>query len=99
MTLKDKLLQESRNAIEDYAIRFACNIEPKLAEEARHGRTEYLVSIANEHKHIVTSPIFLSAVNGLLEGVKVKVIQIPTSTLFPSIKKDVLQVSWGDLSD
>lgn len=99
MTLKDKLLKESRNTIEDYALRFACNIEPKLAEEARNGRTEYLVSIANEHKHIVTSSLFISAVNELLEGVKVEVIQISTSTLFPSIKKDVLQVSWGDLSD
>lgn len=99
MNLKDKLLKESRNTIEDYAIRFACNIEPKLTEEARNGRTEYLVSIANEHKHILTSPLFISAVNELLEGVKVEVIQISTSTLFPSIKKDVLQVSWGDLSD
>lgn len=32
MTLKEKLLKESRNAIEDYAIRFACNVEPRLAE-------------------------------------------------------------------
>jgi len=99
MNLKDKLLKESRNTIEDYALRFACNIEPKLAEEARYGRTEYLISIANEHHYILTSPIFISAVNELLEGVKVQVIQISTSQLFPSIKKDVLQVSWGDLSD
>lgn len=99
MTLKDKLLKESRNIIEDYALRFACNIEPKLAEEARDGRTECLIAINNEHKHILTSPLFISAVNELLEGVKVQVIQISTSQLFPSIKKDVLQASWGDLSD
>ncbi|WP_446935903.1 hypothetical protein [Lysinibacillus fusiformis] len=99
MTLKEKLLKESRNTIEDYAIRFACNIEPKLAEEARHGRTEYLVSIANEHHHILTSPLFISAVNELLEGVNVSLIQISTSQLFPSFKKEVLILSWGDLSD
>ncbi|OXS74893.1 hypothetical protein B1B04_08360 [Lysinibacillus sp. KCTC 33748] len=99
MTLKDKLLKTSRNAIEDYAIRFACNIEPKLAEEARDGRTEYIVSIANEHHHILTSPLFLSVVNDLLDGVNVSVIRISASQLIPSIKKDVLQVSWGDLND
>ena len=99
MTLKDKLLKESRNTIEDYAIRFACNVEPKLEEEACGGRTEYLVSIANEHKHILTSPLFISAVNDLLDGVKVEVIRISASTLIPSVKKDVLRMSWGDLSD
>lgn len=99
MTLKQKLQKESRNTIEDYALRFACNLEPKLTEEARDGRTECLIAINNEHNHILTSPLFISAVSELLEGVKVKVIQIPTSTLFPSIKKDVLQFSWGDLND
>lgn len=87
MTLKDKLLKESRNIIEDYALRFACNIEPKLAEEARDGRTECLIAINNEHKHILTSPLFISAVNELLEGVKVQVIQISTSQLFQASKK------------
>ncbi|ODV55445.1 hypothetical protein [Lysinibacillus fusiformis] len=99
MTLKEKLLKESRNTIEDYAIRFACNIEPKLAEEARDGRTECLIAINNEHKHILTSPLFISAVNELLEGVNVSAIQISASQLFPSIKKDVLKASWGDMSD
>lgn len=99
MILKDKLLKESRKTIEDYAIKFACNIEPKLAEEARNGRTEYLVSIANEHHHILTSSLFLNSVNELLEGVNVSLIQISTSQLFPSFKKEVLILSWGDLSD
>ncbi|MEQ6357729.1 hypothetical protein ABNX05_24285 [Lysinibacillus sp. M3] len=99
MTLKDKLLKTSRNAIEDYALTFACNIEPKLAEEARGGRTEYIVSIANEHHHILTSPLFLSVVNDLLEGVKAEVTQISTNSLFPSFKKEVLCLSWGDLND
>jgi|GEM_PF-6087430 len=99
MTLKDKLLKESRKTIEDYAIRFACNIEPKLAEEARGGRTECLIAINNDHKHILTSPLFISTVNELMDGVNVSVIQISASQLFPSIKKDVLQASWGDMSD
>lgn len=55
MTLKEKLLKESRNAIEDYAIRFACNVEPRLIEEARNGRTKYLVSIDTESKPVFTS--------------------------------------------
>ena len=99
MTLKEELLKESRTAIEDYALRFACNVEPKLAEEARDGRTEYLVSIADEHKHICTSPIFITALSDLLEDIKVEVIEISTSSLFPSFKKKVLSLSWGDLND
>lgn len=99
MTLKDKLLKESRNTIEDYAIRFACNVESKLTEEAHGGRTECLIAINNEHKHIITSPLFITAVNDLLDGVKVEVTQISASTLIPSLKKDVLRMSWGDLSD
>jgi len=99
MTLKEKLLMESRVAIEDYALRFACNVEQKLTEEACEGRTEYLVSIANEHKHILTSPLFLCTVKDLLDGVKVEVIQISASSLIPSLKKDILRMCWGDLSD
>ena len=99
MTLKDKLQKESRNAIEDYALQFACNVESKLAEEARDGRTEYLVSIADEHKHIFISPIFITALSDLLEDVKVEVIKVSTNSIFTSFKKEVLSLSWGDLND
>lgn len=99
MTLKDKLQKESRNTIEDCALRFACNVETRLAEEARDGRTEYLIDLADEHKYICTSPIFITALSDLLEGVKVEVIEISTNSLFPSFKKKVLSLSWGDLND
>ncbi|NOG28547.1 hypothetical protein [Lysinibacillus fusiformis] len=99
MTLKDKLLQESRNAIEDYALIFACNVEPRLAEEACGGRTEYIVSIDIKDIPIFTSPIFINTVNELLDGVKAEIIELPVSSFFPGIQKSYLRLSWGDLSD
>lgn len=96
MTLKDSLLKESKDAIESKALNFAINVEPMLLEAAQKGRTGFFVSITKENDHVVRSPVFASAVCELLEGVKVKVIQIPTSSMFPNLKKDVLQVSWSD---
>lgn len=96
MTLKEELLKESLNKIEESALIFACSIEQKLLEEARDGRTEYLVTIADEHKHIITSPLFISTLGELLEGVKIAVIKVSINSLFPSFKKDVLELSWGD---
>ncbi|MFJ3386300.1 hypothetical protein [Lysinibacillus sp. NPDC086135] len=99
MTLKQKLQKESRNTIEDYALRFACNVEPILFEEAQNGKSKMQFNLDEKDKHIVTSPIFISAVNELLEGVKVEVVQVSTKSLFPSFKKEFLQLSWGDLND
>lgn len=99
MTLKDKLLEESREALINKAFNFAINVEPVLVEEAKNGRTELIIPIGNEYKHIASSSIFISAVHELLEGVKVEVSRISVNHLFPSIKKDVFHVSWGELSD
>lgn len=99
MTLKNKLLEESKEALINKALNFAINTQPILVEEAKNGRTEYCVSIDTKNKTICASPIFLNALNELLDGVKVEVTQISASTLIPSLKKDVLRMSWGDLSD
>ncbi|MFJ5768123.1 hypothetical protein ACIP9C_22605 [Lysinibacillus sp. NPDC093210] len=96
MMLKDKLLAESSNSIEDYALRFACNVEPRLIEEAQKGRTEYCVSIDTEDKPIFTSPIFINILNELLGGVKAELVQLPTNSLFSYIKNSYLKLSWGD---
>ena len=96
MTLKSKLLKESQEALINKAFNFAINVEPVLVEEAKNGRTELIIDIENEYKHIASSPIFISAVHELLEGVKVEVVQIAASSLIPSIKKYAFRVSWGD---
>lgn len=99
MTLFDKLQNDSRIAIENAALTFACNVEAKLTEEAKNGRTEYLFLIADEHKHFFASPIFISVLTELLEGVKVEVIEMATHKLFPSLKKPFLSMRWGELND
>ncbi|MEY9980372.1 hypothetical protein [Lysinibacillus sp. RC79] len=99
MTLKEKLLSESRNTIEDYSLLFACNIEPMLFKEAQNGKSEYLVDFDNDDKHIVTSDLFIKNVSELLDGVNVEVIQKPISAIFPSLKTSYLRLSWGDMND
>lgn len=96
MSLKEKLLIESQEALINKAISFAINVEPVLVEEAKNGRTEIVIPIGDENKHIARSPIFINAVHELLEGVKVEVSRISVNSLFPGIKKDVFNVSWGD---
>lgn len=98
MTLKEKLFIESQEALINKAISFAINVEPVLVEEAKNGRTEIVIPIGDENKHIASSPIFISAVHELLEGVNVEVKRIPVNSLFPSIKKDVFHVSWGEVN-
>lgn len=96
MSLKEKLSSITHSAIEDTAVNFSINVQKSLVEAAEKGDSELLVSLKDTDLKVVSSQSFVTAVQELLEGVNVEIIEKSTNILFPSLKAKYIRLSWND---
>lgn len=93
MKLGEQLAKKRKKAVEDAALCFAINIQEQLQAVAEQGGNEYSLTVKESEMNLVTSRDFLAALELLLEGVKVEIVETRMFTLLTNM---YLKLSWGE---